>query len=193
MKAPDGRAMVEVRSAQALRRWLERHSQRDDSVWLVTFKKGAGARYVSTSEVLDELVAFGWTDGIRQKLDDERTMQLISPRRTKPWAKTYKDRAERLIAEGRMAASGQASIDEAKSSGAWDAMNDVDAFVIPDDLRDSLSKNPPAFENFLAFPPSIQRNILRWIALAKADATRSRRLARVTADATGNVRTPVNG
>jgi uncharacterized protein YdeI (YjbR/CyaY-like superfamily) len=193
MRAPDGRALVEVTSVDALHRWLEWNCHSDDSVWLVTFKKGAGARYVSTSEVLDELVAFGWTDGIRQKVDDERTMQLISPRRTKPWAKSYKDRAERLIAEGRMTPTGQASLDEARSSGAWDAMNDVDAFVIPDDLRNSLSASPPALDNFLAFPPSTRRNILRWIALAKTDATRSRRVARVTVDAIGNVRTPVNG
>ena len=59
-------------------------------------------QYLSTDQVLDELVSFGWIDGIRRKVDDERTMQLISPRRIEPWARTYKDRAERLIAAGRM-------------------------------------------------------------------------------------------
>lgn len=193
MRAPDGRAMVEVSSAASLRRWLERNHGQSESVWLVTFRKAAGERYVSTAEVLDELVAFGWTDGIRQRIDDERTMQLISPRRTKPWAKSYKDRAERLIADGRMHAAGQASVDEAKATGAWDSMADVDALVIPDDLQESLVAQPPALDNFLAFPPSTRRNILRWIAMAKTDATRSRRIDRIRRDAAANVRTPVNG
>lgn len=193
MKAPDGRTMVEVSSAAGLRRWLEKHYAQSESVWLVTFRKSAGERYVSTADVLDELVAFGWTDGIRRKIDDERTMQLISPRRTKPWAKTYKDRAERLIGEGRMHRAGQAAIDEAKATGAWDSMADVDALVIPDDLQESLVAQPPALDNFLAFPPSIRRNILRWIAMAKTDTTRTRRINRIRVDAAANVRTPVNG
>ena len=50
-------------------------------------------------EVLDELICFGWIDGIRRKLDNERTMQLISPRKVEHWARTYKERAAKLIDE----------------------------------------------------------------------------------------------
>ena len=193
MKAPDGRLIVEVESTAALRHWLERNYHYEHSVWLVTFKKAAGSRYVSASEVLDELVAFGWTDGVRQKVDYERTMQVISRRRAKLWAKSYKDRAERLIAEGRMHPSEQESVDAAKWSGAWDAMSEVDALVIPEDLQASLSSRKPALENFLNFPPSTRRNILRWVASAKTDQTRHRRIDRIATDANKNVRTPVNG
>ncbi len=193
MTDDDGRTRVEIHTAAQLRSWLLEYHNQKDSVWLVTFKKCAGARYVSTSDVLDELVAFGWTDGIRSKLDAERTMQLISPRRTTPWAKSYKDRAERLIAEGRMHASGQASVDEARSSGAWDAMVDVDALMIPDDLQTALRETEAAYDNFLGFPPSTQRNILRWIASARKDDTRRRRIERIRVDAAANIRTPVNG
>ena len=193
MRAPDGRLIVEVESTAALRHWLERIYHYENSVWLVTFKKAAGSRYVSASEVLDELVAFGWTDGVRQKVDDERTMQLISRRRAKLWAKSYKDRAERLIAEGRMHPSGQESVDAARLSEAWDAMSEVDALVIPEDLQASLSSRKPALENFREFPPSTRRNILRWVASAKTAQTRHRRIDRIATDANKNVRTPVNG
>lgn len=93
---------VEVASAAELHRWLAANHARVEAVWLVTFRKSVPAKYVSTDEVLDELVSYGWIDGIRRKVDDERTMQLISPRRTRPWARTYKVRAERLIADTRM-------------------------------------------------------------------------------------------
>lgn len=191
--SPQDRSRVEIQSAGDLRRWLIANHATDDSVWLVTYKKSTGTRFVSTDEVLDELVAFGWTDGIRQKVDDERTMQLISPRRTKPWAKSYKDRAERLIAEGRMHPAGQESVDEAKASGAWTEMDEVDALIIPEDLKDRLENRGEALENFLAFPPSTRRNILRWIAQARTEDTRLRRIDRISADASDNIRTRVNG
>ena len=77
----------------------------------------------ATSEVLDALIAFGWIDGRRMKLDEERTMQLIAPRQEHPnlslhGAKTYIQRAERLefLGEGRMQESGRAAIQQAKAS-----------------------------------------------------------------------------
>ncbi|MEL6721013.1 MAG: hypothetical protein AAFO82_09695 [Bacteroidota bacterium] len=53
-------------------------------------KKVEPDKYVSREEVLDELICFGWIDGIRRKLDDKRTMQLISPRRVTHWSKPTK-------------------------------------------------------------------------------------------------------
>ncbi len=193
MVSKDDRAQIEIGSVAELHSWLLQHHDQAESVWLVTFKKSAGTRYVSTSEVLDELVAFGWTDGIRQKVDADRTKQLISPRRTCTWAKSYKERAERLIEEGRMQASGQASVEAAKASGSWDAMADVDALVIPNDLRAALMETQTALDNFLNFPASVRRNILRWIASARTEATRQRRIDRIRLDAARNVRTRVNG
>ncbi|WAB82102.1 YdeI/OmpD-associated family protein [Microcella daejeonensis] len=184
---------VEVASAAELRAWLERHHAQEEAVWLVTFKKAVPAKYLSTAEVLDELVAFGWIDGIRRAVDDERTMQLISPRRTQPWAKTYTDRAERLIAEGRMAPAGLASVEAARRSGAWEAMADVDALVVPDDLRRALDAAPPALTVYEAFPPSVRRNILRWIASAKTPPTREKRIALTTAEARAGRRVKSNG
>ncbi len=134
---------VEVTSASELRAWLLDNHERDEAVWLVTDKKAVPERYVSTQQVLDELVAFGWIDGIRRAVDDERTMQLISPRRTQPWAKSYRDRAERLIAEG--------------------------------------------------FPPSVRRNILRWIATAKTEPTRTKRIGLTVAEAQAGRRVKSNG
>ncbi|MEO0812758.1 MAG: hypothetical protein AAFY60_07840, partial [Myxococcota bacterium] len=49
------------------------HHHREEGVALVTFKKHKGSAYVSTSDVLDELLCFGWIDGARCKLDDDRS------------------------------------------------------------------------------------------------------------------------
>ncbi len=184
---------VEVGSIAELHRWPSHNHSRAEAVWLVTYRKSVPARYLSTDQVLDELVSFGWIDGVRRKLDDERTMQLISPRRTRPWARTYKVRAERLIAEGRMQQPGLDSVTAARESGAWEAMNDVDDLVVPDDLRTALQAAPPAWEVFSGFPPSVTRNILRWIASAKTAPTRHKRISATAEEARHGRRVRSNG
>ena len=184
---------VEVTSARELRGWLLAHHGQDEAVWLVTWKKAVPERHVTNEQVLDELVAFGWTDGIRRRIEDERTRQLVSPRRTKTWARSYQQRAERLVAEGRMHPAGAATVERAKATGMWDAMADVDDLVAPDDLAAALHARPRAHEAFTAFPPSTRRNVLRWIASARTEATRSMRIAATADEAAQGRRVKSNG
>ena len=193
MIADDRFERVQVTSEAELRAWLFENHGQDEAIWLVTFKKVAGDRYVTHDKVLDQLTAFGWCDGAQRRVDDERVAQLVSPRRTQPWAKSYKDRADRLTAEGQMHPAGQAVVDAAKATGAWDAMNDVDALLVPDDLAAALEAIPPAARHFAAFPPSTRRNILRWIASARTEDTRTKRITRTVADAQHDIRVSSHG
>lgn len=193
MTAGEHLERVEITSEEALRAWLAAHHDQQAGVWIVTWKKHVADRHVTREQVLDQLTAFGWTDGVLRRIDEDRTRQLVSRRRTRPWAKSYKDRAERLIAEGRMHAAGLAAVDEAKATGMWDAMNDVDALRVPDDLTEALHAHPPAAANFHAFPPSVRRSILRWIASARTAPTRAQRITRTAADAREDVRVKSHG
>jgi uncharacterized protein YdeI (YjbR/CyaY-like superfamily) len=172
---------VEISSPAQLRDWLAANHAQRESVWLVTYKKHVESRYTATHDILDEILCFDWIDGLRRKLDDDRTKQLISPRRHQVWAKTYKDRATKLIAEGRMQKTGYNAIDASKRDGLWNEMDDVDAVVVPPDLAGALQQLPSAKEWFDASAPSYRRNVLRWIKLAKTPATRAKRIAQ-TAD-----------
>lgn len=167
---------VEVSSARELRAWLEQNQLQEESVWLVTFLKIVPEKYLSTGEVLDELICFGWIDGIRRKLDDSRTMQLISSRRVQHWTKTYKDRAAKLIAEGRMHEAGFRSIELSKQSGLWYFMDEVDQLIVPEDLQKELDKHAGAREFFYAINDSSKRFALRWLKLAKTEKTRNARI-----------------
>ena len=180
---------VEITEAGALWRWLSRFHGQDASVWLVTWKAQHRDRYVSREEVLDALIAHGWIDGVRRKLDADRTIQLISPRRQQVWAQTYKNRAERLLAEGRMHPAGEAAIASAKSLELWDALEHVDALEMPDDLTEAL-QDAGAGAWFKAAAPSYRRNVLRWIAGAKRPETRANRIATVTSHAAEGRKVP---
>jgi uncharacterized protein YdeI (YjbR/CyaY-like superfamily) len=167
---------VEITSANQLREWLiDNHTQKE-SIWLVTYKKEIKEKYVSIQEVLDELLCFGWIDGIRRKLDEEKTMQLISPRKVQHWTKTYKDRFEKLEKEGLVMEAGYEAVKISKMKGLWDFMDDVDALIKPDDFKKALDNHPPAMECFDAFGAASKRFMLRYIKITKTDETRQKRI-----------------
>ncbi len=159
--------------------WLQTHHSQEAGVWLVTYQKSIPDKYVSTSEVLDELLCFGWIDGIRRKLDPDRTMQLITPRRAQHWSATYKQRVARLTEEGRMREPGLRSVEEGKQSALWNFPDDVDQLIVPEDLAAELQRHPTAEPFFQNINPSSKRFVLRWIKLAKTDNTRNKRIREI--------------
>jgi uncharacterized protein YdeI (YjbR/CyaY-like superfamily) len=181
---------LEITSPFDLREWLQANHSQVEAVWLVTWMRSVPEHYVDRWEVLDELLCFGWIDGIRRKLDGTRTMQLITPRRQLAWAASYKLRVERLEAEGRMREPGRAAVAQAKAQGMWDASYAVDALIVPEDLCSALHNNSPADVWFEGFAPSYRRNVLRWLASAKKTETRAKRIAKLTLLSAANQKLP---
>lgn len=179
---------VHVESPSDLRAWFEQNHASSGSVWLVTHKKSSPAKYVSTDVVLDEVLSFGWVDGIRRKRDDATTMQVISPRQTLEWTQSYRDRASRLIESGQMTPAGMAQIHASQAAGKWESSAPVDALEIPDDLLAALEAEEPAATHFHAYPPSYRRNVLRWIVGAKREETRAKRIGIVCESSRHNER-----
>ena len=191
--AHDHLRKVEVTSRQALRHWFADHYQQQESIWLVTYKKLVPDKYVANTDVVDECVCFGWMDGRKMKLDEQRTMQLLSPKKSPHWSRSYKKRYERLYKEGRIHPAAAAQVKADKESGAWDFMNDVDRLIIPPDLQAALQANPLALAHYQAFPDAAKRDILRWIKLAKRSATRHKRIDETVRKAAHNKRASGTG
>jgi uncharacterized protein YdeI (YjbR/CyaY-like superfamily) len=171
------------------RAWLEEHHGRDEGVWLITYKKAARKPTVSYDEAVEEALCFGWVDSRDSKLDDERTMLYIAPRRPgSAWAKSNKERVARLTEQGLMTPAGLAKVEAAKRDGTWGVLDSVEQLEVPPDLAKALKSYPRAAEHFHAFPRSVRRSILEWIALAKKPETRARRIDETARLAEGNVR-----
>jgi len=174
------------------RQWLTEHHATSAGVWAVTVKKGAlaaGEAYVSAQDLNEECLCFGWIDSKPGRVDERRTALLCTPRKAgSGWSKVNKDRLERLSAEGRLHPAGRAAIAAAKADGSWSKLDEVDLLAVPDDLTAGLAAVPVARANFDAFPPSARRGILEWIAQARSDATRAKRVAETARLAGENVR-----
>ena len=132
---------------------------------------------VTYDDLVEEALCYGWIDSRPGKLDDERTMLRFTPRKRRSvWSRPNKERVERLIADGRMTAPGLRLVEAAKADGSWDALNDVDDLLVPEDLAAALAGAPAAARGFEALSPSMKRPILFWVGSAKRRETRARRI-----------------
>jgi uncharacterized protein YdeI (YjbR/CyaY-like superfamily) len=59
-----------------------------------------------------------------------------------------------------MLPAGSAAIEDAKRTGMWTLLDDVEDLIVPDDLATALGDRPPARERWDEFPPSARRAIL---------------------------------
>jgi uncharacterized protein YdeI (YjbR/CyaY-like superfamily) len=171
------------------RKWLEKNHTRKDGVWLVSYKKAAGKPRVEYDEAVEEALCFGWIDSKGGKVDDERTMLWMSPRKAgSGWSKPNKERIERMVAEGKMTPAGLEKIEAAKKDGSWTALDAVEALEVPDDLAKAFDGYADARTNFDAFPRSAKRAILEWISNARKPETRAKRVEETARLAQDNVR-----
>jgi len=128
---------------------------------MITWKKATGKPRIDHDASVEEALCFGWIDSKPRKLDDERALLWFAPRKPRTgWSRPNKERVERLIASGRMAAAGLAKVEAARRDRTWYALDAVEALEIPDDLRRALAAHPNARANFAAFPRSAKRGIL---------------------------------
>ena len=185
----DAYEQVEVVSAEQLGDWLRTHWDRSPGIWLVTYKKSAGDRYLPYEDIVREALCWGWIDSKARGLDEQRSQLLLTPRKpTSKWSRPNKQRVAELEATGRMAAPGRAVVEAAKATGTWTALDDVENLVEPVDLATALEAIPEARANWDAFPRSTRRATLEWIAAAKRPATRERRVAETVELAVRNLR-----
>jgi uncharacterized protein YdeI (YjbR/CyaY-like superfamily) len=180
---------IDIMSSQDLRDWLGKNHTRNESVWIVTYKKKLGQAHVPWTEVVDAALCFGWIDSLPRKLDEQRSMILLSPRRSgSGWSRINKEKVGRLIAAGLMRPSGLAKVEAAKRNGSWARLESVDALIEPEDLRLALDGEPQARRHFDAFSPSSRRGILEWMSLAKQEKTRLARIAQTVLLAARNIK-----
>ncbi|MCI0552914.1 MAG: YdeI/OmpD-associated family protein [Anaerolineae bacterium] len=171
------------------RKWLEQNHTSTEGVWLISYKKATGKPRFDYSEAVEEALCFGWIDSKGNKVDYERSMLWIAPRKAKTgWSKLNKERVERLLKEGLMTPAGLAKVEAAKKDGSWNALDAVAALEIPPDLVRAFSKNKTANEFFESFPRSVKGAILQWILSAKKPETRAQRIDETVTKAEKNIR-----
>ena len=94
-------------SAQEMRDWLETNHAAADELWVGIYKKGVDKTGVTLPQAQDVGMCFGWVDSMTRRIDEESYMLRFTPRRARSnWTPGNVARAEELIAQGLMHASG---------------------------------------------------------------------------------------
>ena len=179
MADKQGLQIVELESQAAWGKWLKSNHARVDGVWLKFAKKGSGVATVTYGEAVEEALCYGWIDGQAAGHDETYYLQRFTPRRRRSkWSLINRNKAERLITEGRMKPAGLEQIEAARADGRWDeAYPSPSAATVPDDLQAALDDNPAAKAFFEALSSQNRYAILYRVRDAKRPQTRAKRIA----------------
>ncbi len=180
---------IHPKSVAEWRSWLEENRTRTEGGGFINYKKAAGKPRLDYPEAVEEALCFGWVDSKPRKLDEARSMLWFAPRKAgSGWSRLNTARVEALIASGRMAPAGMEKVEAARRDGSWNALDSIEALEVPPDLAEALDRYPSAREHFDAFPPSVKKNILAWIASVKRAETRAKRIEETARLADDNIR-----
>ncbi len=177
------RETLRFADAAAWEEWLAKNYDKSEGVYLAIAKKDTGIQSVSHQEALDVSLCYGWIDGVRNSLDDERFLQSFSPRRARStWSQINRDKVAALIAAGRMRPPGQAEIDRAKADGRWDAAYaGQKTITVPADLQKAIDANPKAKASFATLSSQNRFAILFRVGNVKKAETRAANIAKFVA------------
>jgi uncharacterized protein YdeI (YjbR/CyaY-like superfamily) len=178
VKNPDNLPILPFETQQDWEAWLKENHAETKGVWLKIAKKEASTPTVSYAEALDSALCYGWIDGQKSAFDDKYWLQKFTPRGAKSiWSKVNCNKAEALIAQGRMQPAGLRQVELAKSDGRWErAYESQSKITIPDDFQRALDNNPNAKEFFNTLDSANRYAFLFRIQAAKKPETRSAKI-----------------
>ena len=166
-----------------LRAWLVRNHAAAGALWVGLHKKGSGRPSITWPELVDQLLCFGWIDGVRKSLGGDSYVIRVTPRRRgSRWSVVNRRRVPELIEEGLMTPAGLA---------AWEARDDADDRRYSFERENAslgeadeaeLRRDPAAWAFWEAQPPGYRKAATVWVVSAKREETRRRRLRTLIED-----------
>jgi uncharacterized protein YdeI (YjbR/CyaY-like superfamily) len=166
------------------RAWLEKHHDTASELLVGFYKKGSGKPSITWSESVDQALCFGWIDGVRRSLDDERYANRFTPRTPRSnWSARNIKRAKELIDLGLMHPAGlkafEARMDARSAAYSYEQRHSV---KLDDAYERRFRRNKKGWDYFISTSPSYRTTAVYWVMSAKKEGTRERRLARLIDD-----------
>jgi uncharacterized protein YdeI (YjbR/CyaY-like superfamily) len=178
--------ITHFKTAADFRRWLEKHHASTPELLLGFYKKASGKGGLTYPEAVDELLCFGWIDGVKRRVDDERYTHRITPRRAGSiWSNVNLAHVARLMQAGKMHPAGIKAFEARKAHKtgiyAYEKKAVRRAQKFPASLEKIFRANKLAWTHWQTQPPGYQRLVIHWVTIAKQEETRQRRLTQLIA------------
>jgi uncharacterized protein YdeI (YjbR/CyaY-like superfamily) len=160
------------------RAWLERNHGSTRELLVGFHKRGSGHPSITWPESVEAALCFGWIDGHRKRLDEERYTIRFTPRQPgSTWSAINIRKIKELTRLGLMTPAGLAAFRKrsTKKSGIYSHEQRHTATLKRDEER-GLRANPAAWTDWQRRAPSYRKAAIWWIVSAKKPETRARRL-----------------
>jgi uncharacterized protein YdeI (YjbR/CyaY-like superfamily) len=168
---------------QAMRSWLQKNHATTRELHVGYYKAhvvAAGRRSITWQQSVAEALCFGWIDGIRRTIDEDRYAIRFTPRRPgSRWSEVNIRLVGELEAAGKMTEPGRAVFRARRDpdSQGYKAQKKVGTLDAAREREFKKHKSARAF--FASQPPGYQKKLAWWVMQAKQDETRHRRLLRL--------------
>jgi uncharacterized protein YdeI (YjbR/CyaY-like superfamily) len=106
-------------SRRQWRAWLAANHGTHRGVWLCSWRSSSGRPRCPYPEVVEEAICFGWIDSAVSILDEDRALQLLTPRKPKSsWTRLNRQRVADMEAAGLMADAGRHAVEVTRGERA---------------------------------------------------------------------------
>ena len=168
---------VSFASAEAFEKWLSKHHDDQQGIWLRLAKKDSGIPSPTYAEALDVALCYGWIDGRRQRVDEQRYRIRFTPRKPGSiWSTVNIRRMGELEKAGLVQPAGRAAFAARRAEKTAVYSYEVRREALEPAQRARLDQHPAAAAFFDAQNASYRRACCNWVSGAKQESTRERRL-----------------
>ena len=162
------------------RKWLSKHHDKESELLVGFYKKDSGKQSITWPESVDQALCFGWIDGIRRRIDDLSYSIRFTPRRQpSTWSNVNIKRVGELKEQGLMQPTGLKAFEARREYRSGIYAYEQRSPELPPEYQKLLNQNKAAQKFFAAQPPSYRKAVHWYVAGAKKEETRLKRLNEV--------------
>ncbi|GAC1348664.1 MAG: YdeI/OmpD-associated family protein [Ktedonobacteraceae bacterium] len=167
----------------AFRAWLEEHHHTTQELWVGFYKRSSGKPSITWPEAVDEVLCFGWIDGVRKGIDDISYTIRFTPRKPRStWSPVNITRVKELTAQGLMRPAGLKAFEQRAEERSEIYSYEREKARLDDAFEQQFRANTKAWDFFQTQPAWYRKTASWWVISAKREETRRKRLATLIDD-----------
>ena len=164
----------------AFRGWLDKYHATRSELWVGYHKKSSDKPSQTWSESVDQALCFGWIDGVRYRVDDDRYTIRFTPRRPGSiWSAVNIRKVAALEKKALMTPRGLAAFDKKSVERSKVYASERARATLDPRYEQQIRRDKRAWEFWSALAPYNKKATTHWVMSAKQEATRQRRLGSV--------------
>jgi len=171
---------VYFKDQNEFRKWLGKNHTKETELIVGYYKVGSGKPSMTWSESVDQAICFGWIDGIRRSVDEERYVIRFTPRRPGSiWSNVNIKKVEDLTRKGLMKKAGLDAYNCRRESESGIYSYETEISELKKEFEKTFRLNKTAWDFFEKQPPSYKKTRIKWVMSARQEATQLSRLIKL--------------